>query len=89
VPIAQFPEAWAQIKTHTAGEGHGHVGVPVRVDREIRIDRLDDLANQRRFMLANRLGDVATQFTLSWNNLLMIVEPSACKLQQSLPITGP
>src|ERR1700677_168668 len=61
---------------------------PPPLRQQIRIDRLDDLANQRRLMLANRLGDVAPQFTLSWNNLLMIVEPSACELQQSLPITG-
>ena len=40
-------------------------------------------------MLANRLGDVRAQLTLSRNNLLMIVEPAACELQQSLPITGP
>jgi hypothetical protein len=62
---------------------------PLPLRQEIRIDRLDDLAKQRRLMLANRLGDVAAQFTLSWNDLLMIVEPSACELQQSLPITGP
>jgi hypothetical protein len=36
--------------------------------------------------LLNRFGDVAGQFTLSWNYLLMIIEPSACELQQSLPI---
>src|SRR5271170_7235276 len=61
--------------------------LPLR--QQIRIDRPDDLANEGRLMLANRLGDVAAQFTLSWNNLLMIVQPSPCELQQSLPITGP
>jgi len=54
---------------------------PLPLGEEIRIDRLDDLAKQRRLMLANRLGDVAAQFTLSWNDLLMIVKPSACELQ--------
>ena len=62
---------------------------PLPLRQQIRIDRPNDLADQRRLMLANRLGDVAAQLTLSWNNLLMIVEPSACELQQSLPITGP
>jgi hypothetical protein len=62
---------------------------PLALRQQIRIDRLEDLANQRRFMPASRLGDVGAQFTLSWNNLLVIVEPSTCELQQSLPITGP
>src|SRR5271156_5988104 len=60
---------------------------PLPLRQKTRINRLEDLANERRLMLANRLGDVAAQFTLSWNNLLMIVQPSLCELQQSLPIT--
>ena len=58
------------------------------LSQERRIDRLDNLANQNGLMLADGLGDVCTEFTLSWNDLLAIVEPAPCELQQSLSITG-
>jgi hypothetical protein len=64
-------EAHSQLCTVAPSSLGCVIGLPLL--QEIRNNRLDDLANQRRLTLANRLGDLAAQFALSWNKLLMIV----------------